>query len=66
MPRAFVAVPLSEQTRRAVAAQIDRLRPLSKVVTWVPPHNLHVTLRVLGDQTEEQLKGVLEALEEVA
>jgi 2'-5' RNA ligase len=66
MPRAFVAVLLDEQTRRAVAAQIDRLRPLSKAVAWVPPHNLHLTLRFLGDQTEEQLGEVVPALEEAA
>ena len=66
MPRAFVAVLLDEQTRRAVAAQIDRLRPLSKAVAWVPPHNLHLTLRFLGDQTEEQLAEVMPALEEAA
>jgi 2'-5' RNA ligase len=66
MPRAFVAVLLDEQTRRTVSAQIDRLRPLSKAVAWVPPHNLHVTLRFLGDQTEEQLTDVVPALEEAA
>jgi RNA 2',3'-cyclic 3'-phosphodiesterase len=66
MPRAFVAVLLDEPTRRAVAAQIDRLRPLTKVVAWVPPHNLHLTLRFLGDQTEEQLAEVVPALEEAA
>lgn len=66
MPRAFVAVLLDEQTRRAVSSQIDRLRPLSKAVAWVPPHNLHLTLRFLGDQTEEQLADVVPALEEAA
>ena len=66
MPRAFVAVLLDEPTRRAVAAQVDRLRPLSKAVAWVPPHNLHLTLRFLGDQTEAQLAEVVPALEEAA
>jgi 2'-5' RNA ligase len=66
MPRAFVAVLLDEAIRRSVAAQIDRLRPLSKAVAWVPPHNLHLTLRFLGDQTEEQLAEVVPALEEAA
>ena len=66
MPRAFVAVLLDEPTRRAVAAQIDRLRPHSKAVAWVPPHNLHLTLRFLGDQTDEQLADVVPALEEAA
>ncbi len=66
MPRAFVAVLLDETIRRAIAAQIDRLRPLSKAVAWVAPHNLHLTLRFLGDQTEEQLADVVPALEEAA
>jgi 2'-5' RNA ligase len=66
MPRAFVAVLLDDPTRRAVAAQVDRLRPLSKAVAWVPPHNLHLTLRFLGDQTEAQLAEVVPALEEAA
>lgn len=66
MPRAFVAVLLDEPTKRAVSGQIERLRPLSTVVAWVPPHNLHMTLRFLGDQTEEQLAEAVPALEEAA
>ena len=66
MPRAFVAVLLDEQTRRAVSAQIERLRPLTKAVAWVPPPNLHLTLRFLGDQSEEQLVDVVPAIEEAA
>jgi RNA 2',3'-cyclic 3'-phosphodiesterase len=64
MPRTFVAVLLSEQARKAVSAEIDRLRPFSRVIAWVPPHNLHVTLRFLGDQTEEKLAEVKPALED--
>lgn len=66
MPRAFVAVLLDEPTRRTVAGQVERLRPLCKAVAWVPAHNLHLTLRFLGDQTEAQLAEVLPALEEAA
>lgn len=66
MTRAFVAVLLGDQAKKAVAAQINRLRPLSKAVVWVPPANLHVTLRFLGDQTEQQLRDVMMALQEAA
>lgn len=53
--RAFVAVVLDEGVRSAVAATIERLRPLGSAVAWVPPRNLHVTLHFLGDQSEERL-----------
>jgi len=66
MPRAFVAIPLSDRARSAVSAQVNRLRPLSKSVTWVPPDNLHITLHFLGDQTEQQLADVMAALQEAA
>ena len=66
MTRAFVAVLLGDQVTKAVAAQINRLRPLTKAVTWVPPANLHVTLRFLGDQTDKQLLDVMAALKEAA
>ena len=55
MIRAFVAVVLDEGVRSAVAATIERLRPLGSAVAWVPPRNLHVTLHFLGDQSEERL-----------
>ena len=66
MPRVFVALALGDQSRKAVSAQINRLRPLSKAVTWTPPANLHLTLRFLGDQTDEHLSDVLLALQEAA
>jgi len=66
MPRAFVAVVLGDAAKKALASQINRLRPLTKAVTWVPPANLHVTLRFLGDQTEKQLLDVMVALQEAA
>lgn len=66
MLRTFIALTLGEQSRKAVAAQIARLRPLSKAITWTPPGNLHLTLRFLGDQTELELSEVMLALQEAA
>ncbi|HXJ82884.1 MAG TPA: RNA 2',3'-cyclic phosphodiesterase [Candidatus Methylomirabilis sp.] len=66
MPRTFIAVCLDEPTREAVGAEIERLKPLSRAVAWVPPQNLHLTLKFLGDQSEDNLTEVLRGLEEVA
>ena len=64
--RAFVAVLLDEGVRSAVAAAIERFRPLGSAVAWVPPRNLHVTLHFLGDQSEERLAEAEAALADAA
>ena len=66
MIRAFIAVVLDEGVRSAVAATIERLRPLGSAVAWVPPRNLHVTLHFLGDQSEERLAEAEAALADAA
>jgi 2'-5' RNA ligase len=66
MPRAFIAVCLDEATRAAVAAEIERLRPLSRAVAWVPSQNLHLTLKFLGDQSDGRLAEAVPGIEEVA
>jgi RNA 2',3'-cyclic 3'-phosphodiesterase len=66
MARAFVALLLTDEARRAVVEVLDGLRPLSRAVAWVPPANLHLTLRFLGEQSEARLGEALEALGEAA
>ena len=66
MTRAFIALSLDEPTRAAVAAEIDRLRPLSRAVAWVPSQNLHLTLKFLGDQSDGRLAEALLGIEEAA
>ena len=57
---------LDEETRTAIAAAIERLRPLGKAVAWVPAENLHLTLKFLGEQTDERLAEAALAIEEAA
>lgn len=66
MIRAFVAILLTDATRQAVAAEIERLRPLGRAVAWVPPQNLHLTLQFLGEQPDDRLSEAGAALEEAA
>jgi 2'-5' RNA ligase len=65
MTRSFVALVLDEPTRAAVGAEIERLRPLSRAVAWVPARNLHVTLKFLGEQSDAGLALAAEALDAV-
>jgi len=66
MTRAFVALCLDEPIRATVAAEIQRVRPLSRAVAWVPAQNLHLTLKFLGEQTDGRLAEAVLALEEAA
>jgi 2'-5' RNA ligase len=66
VPRSFVALLLNEEARTAVAAEIERLRPLARAVAWVPARNLHITLRFLGEQGEPALEQARGALQEAA
>jgi 2'-5' RNA ligase len=57
---------LDEAIRASVGTEIERLRPLSRAVAWVPPANLHITLRFLGELSDAQIGEVEAALMEAA
>jgi|SRR5262245_924269 len=66
MTRAFVAVLLDDTTRVAMAEEVERLRPLTKAVAWVPAENLHLTLKFLGEQADARLAEAALAIDEAA
>ena len=49
--RAFVGFQLSAEVSQAIAAFVDdmKARVPGNGISWVEPHNVHVTLRFLGD-----------------
>ena len=64
--RAFVAVNLNVAATRAVAdlaeAVKQETRALALRVAWVPPPNLHVTLKFLGWTSDEAIEGIRDRL----
>src|SRR5947209_4701889 len=64
--RAFLAVNLSVAATRAVAELEEAVRHdcagLDLRVAWVPPPNLHLTLKFLGWTREEALEAVRDRL----
>ena len=64
--RAFAAVNVSLPTVKRLAEEIDALRPVAHAVglrvRWVPPANLHVTLKFLGWVREELVEGLRDRL----
>ena len=62
--RAFVAVSPPPEVREAVAERARGLRHEGDV-RWLPPENVHLTLKFLGKVTEEALAAVSAALDGV-
>jgi 2'-5' RNA ligase len=60
--RLFVAVWPDADTRRQLAGVLERLRQPDADVKWVPPENLHLTLRFLGDMDAERVPDLQECL----
>jgi 2'-5' RNA ligase len=61
MLRLFVAVDLPGEQRQAVAALHTELRG----ARWAKPHQLHITLRFMGDTPEESLATIRDRLARV-
>jgi 2'-5' RNA ligase len=57
-----VGVPLPDDVRQRLAAEIERLRAHAADVAWVAPDNLHVTLKFLGPVDEARVPSVAAAV----
>ncbi len=62
--RIFVAILLSDEVRRALAQEVNRLRSVAPAVGWIQPENLHLTLKFLGHIPPETLARVEAGLAE--
>jgi len=64
--RAFIAVDLSLEVQRGLEAVLGQLQQALRgdIVRWVPPRNMHLTLKFLGDvsvKNLDQIKAILAA-----
>ncbi|MDI6744478.1 MAG: RNA 2',3'-cyclic phosphodiesterase [Thermodesulfovibrionales bacterium] len=60
--RCFISLELPEELKKNIYIPIEKLKATGADVRWVQPENLHLTLKFLGDTTEEQLKNISEKL----
>jgi 2'-5' RNA ligase len=63
--RLFVALDLPEAVRTALAELITKLKPKSRAARWVPPENLHITLKFIGYVGNEKLSAIQSALSSI-
>ncbi len=62
--RMFIAVEVSPQVRKRAADLIGQLQGGEVKVSWVAPANMHITLKFLGDQTDDQLATICQAVQQ--
>lgn len=64
--RLFIAVELPDEARRLLAAVVRELAESRADVKWSHAENIHLTLKFLGDTSEEELPRLTAALDEAA
>jgi 2'-5' RNA ligase len=64
--RLFVAVPVPDDVRTALAAALDPVRLRVRGGRWPSPETWHLTLRFLGDTLPDDLPGIRDAVREAA
>jgi 2'-5' RNA ligase len=64
--RTFIAIDLSDENKTTVAKLQDELKKTQADVKWVEPENIHLTLKFLGEVTDEYVGKVKDALDRVA
>jgi len=63
--RAFIAIEISEEIRSALAQIQSHLKYAGGDVKWVEPHNIHLTLKFLGEISEEKSEKIKSILDEI-
>ena len=60
--RLFVALDIPDQIRTKLRTFMDGVRGFAPAVRWVAPESLHVTLKFIGEQPDDKLRSIKDAL----
>ena len=63
--RLFVALDIDDEIRRAISTFLEGVRGFAPDVRWVRSESLHITLKFIGEQKEEQLEEIEKRLSEI-
>jgi 2'-5' RNA ligase len=62
MPRAFVAIDIDESIRQKLVAAQKQLATAGADIKLVEPENVHVTMKFLGDVSDNKVAAVADAI----
>jgi 2'-5' RNA ligase len=63
--RLFVALDIDVSIRAHIARFLDGIREFAPEARWVRPESLHVTLKFIGEQSDDEVAKVKRALEAI-
>ena len=64
--RAFIAIELSDEIKESLARLQKRLKESAADIKWVDPHNVHLTLKFLGDIEDAKIEDIKTLLDNAA
>ncbi|MBF0385401.1 MAG: RNA 2',3'-cyclic phosphodiesterase [Candidatus Omnitrophica bacterium] len=64
--RLFIAIELNKEIKNLIKEVQNHFINIDSGIKWVRPENAHITLKFLGDTTEEEIKDITTALNEIA
>jgi RNA 2',3'-cyclic 3'-phosphodiesterase len=63
--RLFVAVDIDDAIRERISRFLEGVRGFAEEARWVRPESLHVTLKFIGEKSEEEVENIKCALETI-
>ncbi|MBN1526762.1 MAG: RNA 2',3'-cyclic phosphodiesterase [Candidatus Omnitrophica bacterium] len=63
--RTFIAIDISDEIRDALRQVQSHLKYAGANVKWVEPHNIHLTLKFLGDIDEKKAEEIKQVLDNI-
>jgi RNA 2',3'-cyclic 3'-phosphodiesterase len=64
--RLFIALDIDDEIRERIARFIEGVRGFAPDARWVKPESLHVTLKFIGEQPDDSVEGIKDALKTVS
>jgi 2'-5' RNA ligase len=62
--RTFIAITLPQEIKQQLGLLQEQLKRSAADVKWVQPHNIHVTLKFLGEIDEQKLEEITAILQD--
>jgi RNA 2',3'-cyclic 3'-phosphodiesterase len=63
--RLFIALDIEEAIRRRIADFIGEMRGLAPDARWLRPESVHITLKFIGERSEDEAVKIQQALEAI-